>query len=218
MALRLRDNGLAGSIPTAFGNLTGLKALNLGSNLTGPIRPGLDRVTGLHLPHNGLTGPRAWTSTGTGWPARSRRGWGTRPALRGLALGANALTGPIPDALGSLTDWLATIEFNGKRCRARRGASLHRRGCSLHAVRAGGSGRNRRDRSGDRPHGRRDSPKLRGERGGPPPGTGDPETPYMETGNSARDIRRLRASIGRPPGRVARPGRRGQGRHRASDL
>ena len=117
--LELADNGLVGAIPSALGDLRGLRTLNLGRNdlsgpipsalgdltrlevlelylnsMTGPIPDALQRLSNLNrleLSGNDLTGPvPVWL--------------GNQSALRALYLVGNDLTGPIPDELGRLVD------------------------------------------------------------------------------------------------------------------
>ena len=119
VALSLRDNGLAGSIPAALGNLTSLESLDLGSNdLTGPIPAGLGNLAQLRwlsFSGNDLTGPIPGElgnlANVESLSLHSNRLTGPLPAwlgnltnLRGLQLGRNDLTGPIPGELGSLAN------------------------------------------------------------------------------------------------------------------
>ena len=88
--LVITNNELTGPIPTALGDLTELRSLDLGaSGLTGPIPPWLGELTkleSLHLWFNELTGPI---------PAEL----GELTNLRSLRLSSNQLTGPIPAGL-----------------------------------------------------------------------------------------------------------------------
>ncbi len=100
--LDLYNNGLAGSLPPALGNLTTLTWLNLnGNSLTGAIPSALGSLVNLNqlsLAWNDLTGPI---------PGEL----GNLINLRGLDLRENNLTGPIPAQLGKLVNlqllWLA---------------------------------------------------------------------------------------------------------------
>ena len=88
--LRLEDRGLAGTIPAALGELTGLRALDLGGNrLSGEIPDELGELTGLRelrLNDNRLTGDVPVWLAGL-------------DAIASLRLGGNELTGCIPAAL-----------------------------------------------------------------------------------------------------------------------
>ena len=94
IGLSLRDNDLAGAVPSELGSLTNLKFLRLDENdLTGPIPPELGSLTNLeslNLHGNDLTGPI---------PSEL----GSLVNLNSLWLGENSLTGPIPPELGLLT-------------------------------------------------------------------------------------------------------------------
>ena len=91
--LRLRRNGLEGTIPSELGSLKGLVTLDLSYNaLSGSIPPELGNLTSLRwleLMSNDLSGPI---------PPEL----GNLPQLGLLFLSRNALTGPIPVALGAL--------------------------------------------------------------------------------------------------------------------
>lgn len=88
--LRLEDRGLAGRIPAALGQLTGLRALDLGGNrLGGEIPEALGELTELRelrLDGNRLTGDVPVSLAGL-------------DAIESLRLGGNGLTGCIPAAL-----------------------------------------------------------------------------------------------------------------------
>ena len=91
--LELDDNGLAGPLPPALGNLTRLRVLDLDRNeLADPIPRELERLVSLEefrLWANKLIGTvPAWLGSLTG--------------LRHLDLSRNELTGPIPRELGRL--------------------------------------------------------------------------------------------------------------------
>ena len=100
--LDLSSNGLAGSLPSALGNLTTLRLLRLGGNsLTGAIPSTLGSLVNLEdlvLAWNDLTGPI---------PDEL----GNLTNLRFLELRENNLSGPIPVQLGKLVNlqllWLA---------------------------------------------------------------------------------------------------------------
>ena len=92
--LDLRENGLAGSIPSELGALAALESLDLGENgLTGPIPPELGRLSRLArlvLDANRLTGTI---------PTE----FGDLANLKHLRLARNPLTGSIPAELGRLS-------------------------------------------------------------------------------------------------------------------
>ena len=92
-SLDLSDNGLAGPIPEALGQLDSLKVLNLFyDRLTGPIPEALGNLKNLQvldISSTGLTGPIPETL-------------GQLNNLRILRLTRNDLTGPIPETLGQL--------------------------------------------------------------------------------------------------------------------
>ena len=93
--LELRDNGLAGPIPAALGDLAYLEVLDMASRsvgLTGPIPDELGRLSNLEsldLTGNALTG-------------RIPAVFGSLTSLRRLKLSRNDLTGPMPEELGHL--------------------------------------------------------------------------------------------------------------------
>ncbi len=94
--LDLRDNGLAGEIPSELGALANLTILDLGNNgLTGEIPSELGGLAnlkwGLNLSRNGLTGEI---------PSEL----GALANLEYLWLGNNGLTGEIPSELGGLAN------------------------------------------------------------------------------------------------------------------
>ena len=91
--LRLSDNGLTGSIPTAFGSLVTLQWLDLSLNeLSGPIPSALQSLGNLFflsLSTNELEGSvPAWL--------------GDMSSLLALYLSGNELTGGVPDETGEL--------------------------------------------------------------------------------------------------------------------
>ena len=122
--LFLSSNGLTGSLPPAFGQLTNLTRLFLdGNGLTGSIPPTIGDLTSLNLlvlSRNQLSGPippalgslvnleslelsdNQLTGTIPTW-------LGGMIGLQSLSLGGNRLTGPIPPALRQLTNlkWLS---------------------------------------------------------------------------------------------------------------
>ena len=126
--LRLDDNGLAGPIPAALGDLARLEWLSLRRNdLVGRIPNALGRLTNLErleLDFNALTGPvPAWLGRLTGLRVLDlglNKLSGPIPGeLAGLAdlevldLGFNALTGPVPAWLGRLTGlWVLALGIN----------------------------------------------------------------------------------------------------------
>ena len=111
-SLSLHTNALAGSIPPELGNLTRLRALQLGgtddpnvrfrqvgNGLTGPIPPELGNLSELRV--LSLSGNAGLTGS---IPSEL----GNLSNLRGLHLGSNNLKGPIPSELGDLSnlEWL----------------------------------------------------------------------------------------------------------------
>ena len=93
LRLRLRDNGLQGSIPRSLGRLDQLNTLNLGANsLTGGIPPEigeLRRLRDLRLYDNELSGPL---------PPQM----GDLAALRSLTVWETDLSGPVPETFARL--------------------------------------------------------------------------------------------------------------------
>ena len=101
--LRLSDNGLTGSIPTALGSLVTLQWLDISLNeLSGPIPSALQSLGNLgflNLSRNELEGSvPAWL--------------GDMSSLRAVYLSANELTGGIPDELGNLNLWGLALSWN----------------------------------------------------------------------------------------------------------
>jgi hypothetical protein len=92
--LYLSNNELTGQIPEEWGNLSQLEILFLTNNsLTGPIPAALgdlDQLTALYLANNVLTGPI---------PGEL----GNLSSITDMTLSNNALTGPIPPELGDLS-------------------------------------------------------------------------------------------------------------------
>ena len=130
--LHLAENGLAGSLPSALGNLVRLQSLDLARNeLSGPIPASLGRLDdleGLHLWWNALTGPipaalgnlsklKGLELSGNALTGPIPAALGNLASLRGLDLGGNGLTGPIPPILGRLADlevlWLFGNDLTG---------------------------------------------------------------------------------------------------------
>ncbi len=103
--LRLRHNGLSGSLPVELGQFSDLTALVLGGNeLSGSIPPelgDLDRLEWLDLYGNELTG---------GIPSEL----GRLSELRWLTLGQNRLSGSVPPQLGDLGR-LERLSLGGNR-------------------------------------------------------------------------------------------------------
>ncbi len=93
--MNLPENGITGTIPDSFGNLSNLDFVNLnGNTLTGPIPNALGNLSNLRylfLQSNDLTGPV---------PPEL----GGMSNLEDLFLSNNQLTGPIPDSLGRLSN------------------------------------------------------------------------------------------------------------------
>ena len=127
--LNLDDNGLAGRIPAALGELAGLRVLKLFDNaLRGPIPPelgGLANLRELRLDGNSLTGPIPAELSQLAALRRLRLDdnvlTGSIPAelgelatLRDLDLGDNRLEGALPPELGELTD-LRTLRVDRNR-------------------------------------------------------------------------------------------------------
>ena len=101
--LRLADNGLTGSIPTALGDIGTLQWLDLDSNeLSGSIPRAIESLTSLYflnLSRNALGGSvPQW--------------FGNMSSLLALYLSANELTGGIPDELGNLNLWGLGLSWN----------------------------------------------------------------------------------------------------------
>jgi len=102
VSLRLRGNGISGSIPSELGGLARLGVLSLDRNdLTGAIPAELGNLANLRtlsLVENDLTGPI---------PAEL----GGLTNLFNVSLGRNDLTGAIPPELGNLADlrWLELV-------------------------------------------------------------------------------------------------------------
>ncbi len=132
--LYLRVNALTGPIPDSLGSLENLEILDLRQNdLTGPIPDSLgslERLETLDLRLNDLTGPI---------PAQLE----DLAQLRELYLAYNwGLSGSLPPGLRlprlrrldffmtqacapyAMTDWLDTIEFNGRLCELGRNATI----------------------------------------------------------------------------------------------
>ena len=125
--LNLFNNGLAGSLPPALGNLVNLESLRLDYNeLTGPIPGelgGLANLESLSLGDNALTGPIPGELGGLANLESLSLGWneltGPVPAqlrelvhLKSLDLYENELTGPVPTWLGALVQ-LESLSLGG---------------------------------------------------------------------------------------------------------
>ena len=99
--VNLKGLHLKGFLPTSIGGLSGLGALNLGSNsLTGTIPSTLSKLTGLtelSLESNSFSGTI---------PAAI----GTLTGLQALEIGNNSLSGTVPSALGGLSA-LTTLDI-----------------------------------------------------------------------------------------------------------
>ncbi len=121
VALHLRVNNLAGSIPSSLGNLTNLQRLDFTQNdLTGPIPSELGNLTDLrtlYLNSNDLTGPvpselgklTRLVHLDLGWNWRLTvgpiPGWlANLTNMESLDLAGNNRTGPIPSELGNLAN------------------------------------------------------------------------------------------------------------------
>ena len=128
-SLELRENGLAGSLPSEIGDLAALESLDLGDNgLTGPIPPELGRLSrleSLYLNGNRLTGtiPTELGELGNLEELRLARNGalaGTIPAelgnlskLTSIWLARTGVSGPIPAELGNLSNlWSLWIDNN----------------------------------------------------------------------------------------------------------
>ena len=109
--LRLRDNGLRGSIPQELGSFADLRTLDLHHNeLSGPIPPELGNLTNLrYLNLHGSWERDAQRLTGPIPPELGDLG-----NLRKLDLNLNHLTGPIPPELGNLAG-LARLNLRANR-------------------------------------------------------------------------------------------------------
>ena len=106
--LYMERRQLAGSIPAAIGNLTGLTYLTLGRNhFTGSIPAELGNLTNLQLLSIGGTSNTNLTGS---IPAAL----GKLTNLSYLVLSGNNLTGSIPAALGKLTN-LVTLSLSGNK-------------------------------------------------------------------------------------------------------
>ena len=94
-ALDLNNNGLAGTLPAEFADLSALTSLNLSGNagLTGSIPATLGSLVAL----------TSLDLSGSGWTGAIPAALGSLTALTTLDLSENALSGPIPSQLGSLT-------------------------------------------------------------------------------------------------------------------
>ena len=102
-ALDLSSNGLAGTLPAEFADLSALTSLNLSGNagLTGSIPATLGSLVAL----------TSLDLSRSGWTGDIPAALGSLTALTTLNLNRNALTGPIPSQLGNLTA-LTTLNLN----------------------------------------------------------------------------------------------------------
>ena len=106
-AIRLRDNGLAGTLPAALGDLAQLRTLQLHDNkLTGSIPPelgGLTRLGALWLNDNDLSGALPAELAGL-------------DSLRGLWVGNNGLEGVVPARFQDIQPLFFDIAGNERLC------------------------------------------------------------------------------------------------------
>ena len=105
--LHLPRNGLKGELPTALGDLEGLRSLHLHANeLTGSIPPelvGLQRLGALVLSDNDLSGPLP-------------EEFAELDSLVGLWVGDNSLEGVVPAGFTNLQPLFFDIEGNERLC------------------------------------------------------------------------------------------------------
>ena len=102
-ALALPNNGLAGTLPAEFADLSALTSLDLSGNagLTGSIPSTLGSLVAL----------TSLDLSRSGWTGNVPAALGSLTALTTLDLSENALSGPIPSQLGNLTA-LTTLNLN----------------------------------------------------------------------------------------------------------